>query len=168
MIALLAFIDDESDKELFIRIYNENRGEMFNYANYILHDDGLAEDAVHDAFEKVAKYFSKIDFTANTRSLLLTIVRNTALTLRKKYRREIITSAPLDGECEESRDHLETSVENRSTLEDIIREIENMPEEYATVFRLRYIHDLTYSQIAGLLDISVSSAKKRAQRIRNT
>lgn len=165
MISLLTFIDDENDRDIFVRIYNENRSEMYSFAYSILRDSGLSEDAVHDSFLKVARYFSKIDFTRNTRGLLLTIVRNTAFNIKKKHERDFISSNPVDQLAEDPA-HIEADFENKDIFEKLLRDIEKMPEEYSTVFRLRYIHDLTYSQIAQLLNISVSAAKKRAQRVR--
>ena len=46
MILFLALIDDEEDKEKFVRLYEKYRYFLWYLANERLHDAGLAEDAI--------------------------------------------------------------------------------------------------------------------------
>lgn len=56
MLALyMSFIDDESHRRLFEKIYIEYRGPMFFMARSVLGNDSDAEDIVHDVFLKIAK-----------------------------------------------------------------------------------------------------------------
>lgn len=165
-IIYLAFIDELSDKELFIQLYNTHRQSMFFIANQVLHDDYLAEDAVHDAFLRVAKTIDRIDFSLNPRNLLLTIAKNAALTARTARDHEIFTFDSVGINYTDTAYDLEEHFNALSDVEVIMRIVDSMPHEYGTVFRLKYTHDLTYRQISSLLDISVDSAKKRIQRIK--
>ncbi len=157
-----AMIDDETEREQFIRLYNENRDAMYHFALSVLRDPALAEDALHDAFVRVARNMSKIDFSRNTRALLLTIVKNVSLTMLRKREREIPTEVP------ELMRNIAPDNEAgvKDALDAVSRVVNEMPEKYTTVFRLRFAHDLTYVQIASLLDISVNTVKKRVQRVR--
>ena len=42
----LTLIENETDRQMFLRLYNEHRDEMFFYAERILGDRMLAEDAL--------------------------------------------------------------------------------------------------------------------------
>ena len=56
MLALyMSFIDDESHRRLFEKIYIEYRDPMFFMARSVLGNDSDAEDIVHDVFLKIAK-----------------------------------------------------------------------------------------------------------------
>lgn len=162
----LALIDEPSGKELFIQLYNTHRQSMFYIANQVLHDNYLAEDAVHEAFLRIAKNIDRIDFSLNPRNLLLTIAKNAALTLRSSRDREIFTFDSVGIHYTEDVFDLEEHYASVSEIDTILRVVDAMPHEYGTVFRLKYMHDLTYRQISSLLDISVDSAKKRIQRIK--
>ena len=162
----LALIDEPSDKELFIQLYNAHRQSMFYIANQVLHDEYLAEDAVHDAFIRVARNIGRIDFSLNPRNLLLTIAKNVALTLRSSRDCEIYTFDSVGIHYTEDVFDLEEHFSSVSEIDTILKVVDTMPHEYGTVFRLKYIHDLTYRQISSLLDISVDTAKKRIQRIK--
>lgn len=162
----LALIDNETDRELFLRLYYEHRNEMFCHAECILEDSWLAEDAVQEAFIRIAKNINRIDFSKGPRALMLTIVRNTALTIKEKNCRETVLDNP-DEYLDNSSDKLEDSIRLRVSAERIADIVDNMPSIYSDVFRLRYGHDMTYSQIAAVLGINIQTAKKRAQRARD-
>ena len=74
MIALyLSLIDTPSDKTKFILLYEKYRRLMHYTAKEILKSDKLAEEAVQEAFIRIAKNFNKINQieTAATKNLQL-------------------------------------------------------------------------------------------------
>lgn len=50
----LAYLDDETDKEFFEKMYSSYRKQMYMAAMSILHNSHDAEDAVHDVFYHIA------------------------------------------------------------------------------------------------------------------
>ena len=60
MILYLQMIDTSEDRSKFEQIYIEYRDLMFYVANRILDSDQDAEDAVHEAFLKVAENIKKL------------------------------------------------------------------------------------------------------------
>ena len=56
----LTLIDSEEDKKKFVQFYEAYRGLMHYTANRILQDDFAAEDAVQEAFLRIAKNFHKV------------------------------------------------------------------------------------------------------------
>ena len=55
MLIYMMMIDSESDQSKFEQIYMKYKGLMFYVANDILHNEHDAEDAVHQAFIKIAE-----------------------------------------------------------------------------------------------------------------
>ena len=58
LLLVMDIIDDEKEKQLFQTLYKENKQRMYQVAYQILQDSSLAEDAVQDAFFKLAEKFS--------------------------------------------------------------------------------------------------------------
>lgn len=166
----LALIDDENDRQRFTRLYGEHKDAMYYYALKLMKDSALAEDAVQEAFIRIARNIRKTEFGARTRGLMLTVTRNTALTILKKRGREFVTDIPeryaVESAVTENADMI-VNIEKRETVRMISKILDEMPDKYSEVFKLKYGHSLTYSQIAPLLGISVDAAKKRGQRARN-
>ena len=60
MLIYLQMIDTPEERSKFEQIYLEYKGLMFHVAYDILHNEQDAEDAVHQAFVKVAENIKKI------------------------------------------------------------------------------------------------------------
>ena len=78
MIIYLSLLDSREDHSKFTLLYNTYRHAMMHTAYSILNDQGLAEDAVHDAFVRAAKNFRKIGAvnSPQTKAFLIIITRN--------------------------------------------------------------------------------------------
>lgn len=87
MLEFLSFIDDENERRLFETLYLSYRKQMQSIAKSILLNDADAEDAVHDAFLKLAKNFmptiSGIEDERDRRNYLYKMVKNTALNMKR-------------------------------------------------------------------------------------
>ena len=86
MLIYMMMLETPEEKSLFEQIYLEYRGLMFHVAYEILHNEQDAEDAVHQAFVKIAENIKKIDdpMCPKTHSYVVTIVEHQAI---DQYRR---------------------------------------------------------------------------------
>lgn len=86
MLIYLQMLETPEEKSLFEQIYLEYCGLMFHVAYEILHNEQDAEDAVHQAFVKIAENIKKIDAPVcpKTHSYVVTIVEHQAI---DQYRR---------------------------------------------------------------------------------
>lgn len=154
----LALIDTDEDKARFIDLYEKCRKLMFFVANDILKDATLAEDAVQEAFIRIAKNFHKIADIAcpQTKSFVVIITRNIALTMISKETKII--------ELHEKESH-NFANDQDITFEDIsynvlVKEILNLPQKYRDVLYLNNVYGYSYNEISNLLSISVEAVKK--------
>lgn len=60
MLAYLMLLDTEGERQQFVVLYECYRDALFYVANYILKDEGHAEDAVHETYLKVLHHLDKI------------------------------------------------------------------------------------------------------------
>lgn len=81
MLIYMMMLETPEEKSLFEQIYLEYRGLMFHVAYEILHNEQDAEDAVHQAFVKIAENIKKIDAPVcpKTHSYVVTIVEHQAI-----------------------------------------------------------------------------------------
>ena len=156
MLVYLAVIDEPAQKTKFETVYHQYRGLMYYVAYRILNNASDAEDAVHDAFIKIAENMKKISdpVCPKTQSYVVTIVENKAIDLyRRKQRRGAL---PL-----EETEELSVSPQEPMGLAECILKL---PPSYRQVILLKYHQGLSCKEIAALLGMSLPAAQKLDQR----
>lgn len=138
-------------------LYREYRSPMLRIAFSILRDEGLAEDAVQQAFLKIFQSFEKIDRSDcnKTRSFIVILIRNTAIDLYRRRNRESVISfedleRPLPAREELPEDRAISVLEGEALADCLGR----MEERYANLLLLRYYHGYQNKEIAALLGMS--------------
>lgn len=157
MLMYLAMIDSPEDQSKFEKVYNAYKGLMFYVANRILGNEQDAEDAVHNAFIKIAENIQKIGDAVcpKTQSYVVTIVENKAIDLCRANRRRKEASYidDISGIIVETQD--------AHGLEYCIL---RLPARYREVILLKYYHGFSCKEIAKQLGISEANAIKLDQR----
>lgn len=157
----LSAISSPDQKSKFEQLYYSYRNLMFYIAKNILADDFLAEDAVHEAFLRILKNLEKIDETDchKTKSFIVIVIEHISIDIYRKNKRTV--TIPLD-ETEYSAccpcfgpESLENDVEQA---------IYALPENYASVLKMKYLFDFDYPEIAGILNISEENVRQRIVR----
>ena len=163
MIIFLSFATEE-DRAKFERVFEKYQKLLLHKAYGVLRDYDLAEDAVSEAFIRIYKNLHKIDDVASSRtaSFLVTIVKNTSLTILNKQGKAV----PLDDYKghEGAGPYTEDMALSDVITGDMLKLVDNLKEELRAPFLLRYAHDLSHSEIAGLLGISENNATVRIHR----
>lgn len=100
MLIYLQMIETPEEKSKFEQIYLQYKGLMFHVAFQILHNEQDAEDAVHQAFVKIAENIRKIDqpVCPKTHGYVVTIVENKAIDQYRKQHKH--PSAELNEEIQ--------------------------------------------------------------------
>ena len=174
MLALyMSFIDDESHRRLFEKIYIEYREQMFFMARSVLGNDSYAEDIVHDVFMKIArKHMTKIGSIENEndlRNYLLTATKYSALNHLHKHRRELISmdaeiEANIRGTVVLSDDAFVEKICNSIEYERILSSIVSMKDIYKEAMYYHFVMDLSVPEVANMLGCKVSTVKQRLVR----
>lgn len=145
-------------------LYVKYRQLMFYVANEILDDTQLAEDAVQEAFIRIAKNMHKIDIANDlkTKAFVVTIVHNVALTMLKKENHYYDFSEYQDLIVD--KQEVEKDVLDRLEVKSYISAIRKLPEKYRDILYLHCVQEYTISEISKLLQLSQEVVKKRIQR----
>ena len=157
MLAFALTLVGTQDAAKLERLYYEYRGVMFCAANKILNNESEAEDAVHQAFVKIAENIGKVpdDLSAKTKSFVVTIVENTAIDRYRKLQRH--------ANCELCEEICGIEAEY-SGDDELAKCILKLPAKYRQFIQLKYYHGYSTRETAKLLGISLAAASKTDQR----
>lgn len=159
----LMMIDGEEEKRKFVILYEKYRCLMLKVACNILQDNFLAEDAVHEAFMKIARNMKKIGEvdTLETKRYLITVTKNATIDIYRKKKRKINREISMDelGESSVPLSYMETEVDE-GTLEIL----KDLPVKYRDVFLLKYANEMDNDEIAKLLKLSEGTVRQRLSR----
>ena len=161
----LTLIDTDEDKIRFTKLYEQYRHLMFYIAKEILQDEHLSEDAVQEAFLRIAKNFHKVGeiLCPETRNFTVIITRNVAINMVSRKHGDLDMDAYLDSASSELTEDVFETVSNKLLMECILK----LPETYRDPLYLYHLYGYTFNEISNLLSVSVETAKKRAQRARH-
>ena len=160
MLIYMMMLETPEEKSLFEQIYLEYRGLMFHVAYEILHNEQDAEDAVHQAFVKIAENIKKIDAPVcpKTHSYVVTIVEHQAIDQYRRLQKH--PSVELIEEIQGTNAHYEGD-------NDLTKCILKLPARYREMILLRYHHGYTVREIAKVLGLSLPTAIKLDQRAKS-
>ena len=157
MIFYLQMIESEEDRTKFEILYTEYKDWMGTIAFSILHNKQDAEDAVHNAFVKVAENIKKVDdpLSKMTRSYIVTIIETKSIDIYRKKQRH--PEVPISEE--DIGIHFDYA-----SCGDLAKCISQLPAQYRAVLTLKYRHGYNSREIAKILKISEHNAIKIDQR----
>lgn len=147
----------------------------YNLARWLARNDHDAEDIVQEAYLRAFRFFDGFRGT-DARAWLLSIVRNTGYTWLKQNRAQDMTT-PFDEEVHGYSATLEAtsgvSAMNPETLllqqadQRLLRQaLEALPVEFREVIALRELEDMSYKQIAAIINVPVGTVMSRLARAR--
>ncbi len=139
----------------------------FNLARWMVKNDQDAEDIVQESFLRAYKYFSSYQ-GGNSRSWLLTIVRNTCYTWLRENRaqgltvdlNEEISSTELD------KDDPEQCLQIKGDQQSVVQALERLPVEYRELIVLRELEEMSYKEIALIAGVPIGTVMSRLARAR--
>ena len=157
MLLYLQMLETPEEKSKFEQLYLEYKGLMFHVAYEILHNEQDAEDAVHQAFVKIAENIKKIDdpICPKTHSYVVTIVEHEAIDQYRRIKRR--RTVPLTDELH----GIEVAYDGENALAACILKL---PARYREMILLRYHHGYSVREIAEILGLSLPTAIKLNQR----
>ena len=173
MLMFMSMIDEPSDKEKFIEIYERYDRLMLYVANQLVKDSYEAEDIVQEAFFVIAKHISKISAPCTrTKNLCVTIVRNKCIDRMRKEKGMII---PFEDVTEKVKDNVKEPLDCciEAEQKDLVKEaLRALGQEDQLILSLKYYHELDTTEIADILEINANAvgvrlfrAKKRLRRL---
>jgi RNA polymerase sigma-70 factor (ECF subfamily) len=161
------------DKSAFSELVSRHHAACLRHANFLLRDQGEAEDEVQNAVWKAFAHLDKYKATGEFSSWLARIVTNDCLIrLRLRSRARMCS---IDGTEDRDGDPIELPCHAedpefaliQSQMATVVRrEISRIPSLLRNVVLLRDVHMLPMDEVANRLGITVPAAKSRLFRAR--
>jgi len=160
------------DRRCFERLMRRHNRRLYRLARSTLRDDAEAEDALQEAYLSAYRAIGHFRGDASLSTWLSRMVVNECLgRLRKGARRqnvvpmaagEDIDAMPSDGRDFPDRALVRTQM--RALLE---RKLDELPEDFRTVFVLRAVEELSVEETAACLGIPEATVRSRHFRARS-
>jgi RNA polymerase sigma-70 factor (ECF subfamily) len=160
----------QGDKVAFGKLIEAYQGPVYNLAYRMLSNSGEAEEAAQEAFIRAFTRLDSYNPAHKFSTWLLSITSNYCIDQLRK-RRAILLSIdePLPPHPALSADQ-EKRPESQLIMNEQQAMVQSLLEELAPDYRqavvLRYWHELSYEEIAEMMDTTVSAIKSRLFRAR--
>jgi RNA polymerase sigma-70 factor, ECF subfamily len=147
------------------KIYAREKDQLRAVAHRIVHDRSRAEDVIHDAFAQILRYAKNFDpARGSARGWIYTIVRNTALKMQEKARRELALKDDTLNAIyarEQAIPNPASRIPDSMTLRTMLDQLE--PKRRASLL-LAIIDGRTHEEIADYLQVPIGTVKAWIRR----
>jgi RNA polymerase sigma-70 factor (ECF subfamily) len=140
-------------------------GAAYNLARWLTRNEHDAEDVVQEAYMRAFKFFGGFR-GGDSRSWLLTIVRNTCYTWMHQNRSRDLTTV-LDEEVHALDSEVldpEALLLEKVSSEVLKRALDELPIEFREAVVLRELEEMSYKEIADISSVPVGTVMSRLAR----
>jgi len=145
----------------FEELYVSYSPDVYRFANWLSGNANDAEDITAETFVRAWMNFAVIK-TETLKAYLFTIARNIYLESLRKRRDHVA----LEDVHPDPHPTIEKVLETQSELDQIRAALLTVPEIDRSTFVMRVQYDLSYAEIARVLQISEGAAKVKVHRVR--
>ena len=160
----LSILETPKEKSEFEKLYKTHRNGMYNIAYKHLKNRNDAEDAVQEAFLRIANKTARIFEIPDDKkkAFLYALVKNIAVDIfnRKISRKDIEYNDELYAESENSIP-LDEQILNKLEYEALIEFILQMPDGTKNAMYMKYVAGFTNAEISSALNITENALRQR-------
>jgi RNA polymerase sigma-70 factor (ECF subfamily) len=137
----------------FAEIYMRYSKRIFMYCRRILGDEQQTEDVFQETFLSLLNNASGNSDIRNLPAYLLRIARNQCFKLKRNKMYNYVQIEDLDFGIEAS------AIEEEEIVRMVTRSLELLPEEHREAVVLQVYNDMSYNEIAEILEVPVSTVR---------
>jgi RNA polymerase sigma-70 factor (ECF subfamily) len=148
----------------FDSLYLDNYPALQRYAYTILSDIELAEEMVHQVFLKILERKDPLDVQTSLKAYLFRSVNNECLNYIKHQKVKQTYHSYATNEMGNTTETPSSKLNYKELEFQIIKSINDLPEQCRTIFQLSRFEELKYGQIADQLGISVKTVEAQMSK----
>jgi RNA polymerase sigma-70 factor (ECF subfamily) len=148
----------------FDSLYLDNYPALQRYAYTILSDIELAEEMVHQVFLKILERKDPLDVHTSLKAYLFRSVNNECLNYIKHQKVKQTYHSYATNEMGNTTETPSSKLNYKELEFQIIKSINDLPEQCRTIFQLSRFEELKYGQIADQLGISVKTVEAQMSK----
>ncbi len=161
----------------FDRLYRDNVGLIYRYANRLCGETEAAKDLVQETFLNAYRSFDKFRGDAQVSTWLYTIASRACLRMRRRRKGapdrelsldEFIPSSDGEFRLQIPVDGLspEEALQNKELRQALDRAIDKLPKKYRMVLALRDMEGLSAKEVGIIMGLNERAVKSRLHRAR--
>ncbi|MCB9002499.1 MAG: RNA polymerase sigma-70 factor [Bacteroidales bacterium] len=147
------------DEQVFEDIFRAYYERLCNYANTVLNDMNEAEEMVQGTFLTVWEKHETIDIHTSIKSYLYRAVYNCCLNKLKHYKVRKLHGEEFKNQSDILLDDASQNLVEIELNSLVAHAVDLLPKQCKHVFKLSRFENLTYSEIAEQLNISVKTVE---------
>lgn len=166
----MTFQTDETAIRLDYAEIEQYRPRLMRQALRMVRNSGTAEDLVQECLMNAWIQLDRFRGECRPYTWLYRILLNLVFNHRKRHKREVlISSLSLEGGAEAGLEIPDEATPEQHLIakqraQSLIRALERLPFSLSETLALRYLHDLSYEEIADTLDLPVGTVRSRLHR----
>jgi len=172
LILLFAAEFQKLSYELQQEVYRDFYVLVYPMVNFIVKDHGETENIIQEAFMRSIRKSDQLLDWEKLESWLKTLTRNVTLNFLRKIKRnhdELDMDSVFDhSEISAGNQSMpiELEVETKLMEESIVQYLAQLKPEYRHIFEMRWLQNLSYKEMAAVLEVSESIVKQKLFRAR--
>ncbi|MBN2583350.1 MAG: sigma-70 family RNA polymerase sigma factor [Planctomycetes bacterium] len=160
---LMLRLQEEDDGEAFAELFRRYRARITSYTCRLVRDVNEGENLAQETFLRMLQKRNLYNYPRKLSTWLFTIARNLVTDFQKKKR--AMTSEAFDLMADAQSDSDSWRPDFAAMEEESLRmlhgAIESLPAQHREVLVLRAFHDMSYREIAEIVDCPESTARSR-------
>ncbi|MFB6457005.1 RNA polymerase sigma factor [Chitinophaga sp. Hz27] len=156
------------EQPAFKALYEIYADILFAYGNRYTADREIILDCIHDLFIDLHQYHHKLSRSVNIKFYLLAAMRRKLhLTLKKNARVKLmadISLFTLNFQSESIQSSIIANEEEQRLIRLLADQLNQLPARQKEIIYLKYHCDLTYEEIAAVMEIEIATCRTLAYR----
>jgi RNA polymerase sigma-70 factor (family 1) len=153
--------DNVCDEQIFRQLFNQLSDQLFRFLYFKSGNAALAEDFTQEAFLRLWKACQQVS-SSKAKAFLFRVGAN--LFLDEVKHQQVKQRFQLKSSSSHHPETPEEALQKEEFRKRLEQAIAALPEKQRTVFLLHRYEQMTYKQIADLLEISVKAVEKRMHK----
>lgn len=155
----------QGDRDAFRVVYETHKDRVYSVALYFFHGDATAAaDVTQQVFLKLMTDFHHFRGDSAFSTWLYRIVFNTCVNTSRRNKSRAIKDEPRLAQTLASTDSQEADLARKQTADSVRTAISALPPVFRLAILLRYFDDLSYEEMAKILNCSVGTVSSRLSR----
>ena len=169
--AVLAVNAQKGDRDAFARLVERYQGRIYGFIYQFFRNEDLAAELTQETFLRVYRFIKRYDPERKFSTWIYSIAKNICIDEQRKLKRDRSISiedlppgalvAKSDSAHLKNPADISLHLEERMLMEESIA---LLPEKYRAAIILCYFQELSYQEIADILDLSLNLVKVRIFR----
>lgn len=164
----------DGDHEAFAQLVEAHEKPVYNLCLRMCGNAEDAKDLAQEAFVKAWRGLQFYKYESAFSTWLYRLTTNVCIDfLRKQKRRPTVSltvqqedEETVELEIEDGQPQPEAQILHREVKTEIARAMDQLEDEFRMILTLRVIDDLSYEEIAAIMDLKIGTVKSRLARAR--